>query len=91
MQKLKPGTKVRMSEGLRQRMYGECSPGCHTGPFVNGDCWGCSGAHVDEFKDCIGLVEGPVFKDHPELELNVRWQPSRLRYGYLAEDLEVVK
>lgn len=91
-QKLKPGTRVRMSEGLKVKMRGECGKsGKHTGPWFDDTCFGCSSAHVDEFKDCVGVVEDPMFAEYPQLELNVRWEPSKLRYGYLAEDLIVVK
>jgi hypothetical protein len=59
---MKIGTKVKMSEELKQM-------------FINNDCKD----HVDEFGDCIGFVEDKMFEDGDEV--NVRWQPSGLRYG----------
>lgn len=45
---------------------------------------GCK-EHVDEFGDCIGIVEGNFLEIYPELD--VRWQPSQLRYAYAPECL----
>lgn len=74
-----------------------------TGPMLNGIVVrmteahkkalreGLSAAHVDEFGDCIGVVLGPVdFGTQQGPELDVRWVPSGLKYGYLPEHLEVV-
>ena len=47
--------------------------------------------HVEEFGDCVGVVEGPVdcaTSQGPEVD--VRWQPSNLRYGYHPDSLDVV-
>ena len=38
--------------------------------------------HVKEFGDCIGRVEGLVYENGEGDELNVRWLPSELVYGY---------
>jgi hypothetical protein len=46
---------------------------------------GC-GDHVEEFGKCIGIVEGPAFEFHGP-EVDVRWQPSNLRYAYDPENL----
>ena len=36
----------------------------------------------------VGVVQGPTFPDMPDApEVDVRWEPSQLRYGYLPEDL----
>lgn len=51
--------------------------------------------HVGEFGDCVGIVEDLVnYNNNGENdpnkigpEFNVRWQPSKLRYGYLPEEL----
>lgn len=48
-----------------------------------------SGDHVTEFGDCIGVVEGWVFGPHCP-EVDVRWQPSGLRWGYSIDQLEVI-
>lgn len=41
--------------------------------------------HVDEFGDCIGVVEDKVWID--DNAINVRWQPSGLKYMYDPETL----
>ncbi len=72
--KIVAGAVVRMSEALKRR-------------FIANGCR----AHVDEFGECIGLVEGPVdFDTCQGPEVNVRWRPSGLRYGYHPEDLDVI-
>jgi hypothetical protein len=79
---MKPGTKVRMSEAFKQELIANNS-----------------GEHVDEFGNCIGVVEdlvdyNNVDKAHPDYdiakvgpEVNVRWYPSKLRYGYHPDNL----
>lgn len=71
---MKKGTIVRMSEEFKQRML-----------------LGESKEHIEEFGECIGVVED---KCYPDLdcapEVNVRWEPSKLRYGYFPKDLKVV-
>ena len=101
-----PGLRVRMSAELKAKMRGNCLPGKHVGPFVEDQpddgCLKCSTDHIEEFGECEGIVQGlldynNVPKDHPNYdpdkvgpEVNVRWQPSNLRYGYHPDDLEVV-
>ncbi len=46
-------------------------------------------AHVEEFGDCVGIVDGPADGYGPDLD--VRWQPSGLRYAYLAKWLEAAE
>lgn len=66
-----PGTKVKMSEGLKAQLRGKCGEaGHHLGPFDSeadlfdpevpndNDCWGCSSAHADEFCNSVGIVSG---------------------------------
>ncbi len=58
-----------------------------------------SAAHVSEFGNCVGVVEGKVrypsvdcagkFKTFSEVD--VRWKPSGLRYSYFPKDLVRVK
>jgi alkylated DNA repair dioxygenase AlkB len=49
-----------------------------------------SAEHIEEFGDCTGVVEGPMFPNVQEAEeVDVRWHPSKLRYGYFPKDLEV--
>lgn len=38
--------------------------------------------HVTEFGDCTGLVEDPIWPNGEGPEVNVRWEPSGLVYGY---------
>jgi hypothetical protein len=49
--------------------------------------------NVEEFGDCVGKVDGLVdWGDGPSgPEVDVRWEPSNLRYAYATKDLEVVK
>jgi len=94
------GDRVRMSEALKKQLRGKCGEaGQHIGPFDTPaeDCWGCSTGHVEEFGDCIGVVDGLVDYNYdsrsahdPERvgpELDVRWQPSNLRYAYHPNQL----
>ena len=47
--------------------------------------------HVAEFENQIGVVECLMdFGTSNGPEMDVRWQPSRLHYGYLPSELEVV-
>jgi hypothetical protein len=63
---VKPGTVVRMSDALKQEMLAR---GSHN--------------HIKEFGDCVGIVIGPVnFGKRVGPEIDVRWQPSNLRYMY---------
>lgn len=72
---IEKGTWVRMTQDLKDGMR------------ANG-----SHEHVDEFGDCIGMVIGPMFPDCEDApEVDVRWQPSNLRYGYHPDHLEIVK
>ncbi len=55
-------------------------------------------AHVKEFGRCVGTVEElvdynkPGEKDPVKVgpEINVRWLPTKLRYCYHPDDLELV-
>lgn len=42
--------------------------------------------HLKEFGTCIGIVQGPTHAGWPEVD--VRWQPSNLRYGYHSKYLK---
>lgn len=47
--------------------------------------------HLEEFGDCIGIVQGPTdYGSQRGPEVDVRWQPSNLRYAYTPDDLIVV-
>jgi hypothetical protein len=98
-----PNRLVRMSPSCKVRMLGKCLPGNHEDGFSIEDCINCSMGHIDEFGDCVGLIEGfvdfnDVDREHPDWlpnrvgpEVNVRWQPSNLRYAYHPEDLDWVE
>ena len=82
---IKKGDKVKMSRA------------CRLGMIESG-----SEAHVLEFGHCEGVVLGPLdynnvpkgHKDYDENkvgpEVDVRWQPSGLKYGY-DPDKDLVK
>lgn len=72
---LSAGDRVRMSEALKAKLRS------------NG-----SADHLREFGDCYGIVLGLVVWSTdapPGPEVDVRWHPSCLRYGYLPEDLDL--
>ena len=48
--------------------------------------------HVEEFGDCVGVVQGPTdYGSQQGPEVDVRWQPSNLRYAYHPDNLERVE
>jgi hypothetical protein len=107
MANLQKGDRVRMADALKAKMRGQCLPEKHVDPFgayePNGGCLHCSTDHVEEFGGCVGIVEGPmdwnnVPKDDPTYDpekvgpwVDVRWQPSGLRYAYDPADLEKIE
>ena len=71
---MKPGTRVKMSQALKDALK------------RNG-----SSDHVHEFGSCVGIVQGPTnFGGQLGPEVDVRWQPSNLRYAYHPNELVVV-
>ena len=82
----KVGDIVKLSNMAKIAFRGECGElGYHTYDIViDGDCYGCSSAHVDEFQYCIGEVIGL-----DEWDVEVKWLPSNLRYKYLVSHLEL--
>lgn len=46
--------------------------------------------HVREFGDCEGLVEDIEYQDSIDIEVNVRWMPSKLRYSYNIKYLKLI-
>jgi hypothetical protein len=72
---LKPGARVRMSQACKDKLRANAS-----------------GAHVNEFGSCVGIVEGPTNwnSDEHGPEVDVRWEPSGLRYAYHPDELEIV-
>jgi len=71
---MKKGTRVMMTEEIKRALR------------ENG-----SGEHVDEFGECTGEVIGPMdYGTSKGPEVDVRWHPSNLRYGYHPKHLKVV-
>jgi hypothetical protein len=80
------GTRVRMTRAFRKKMR-----------------WSGSRAHIREFGRCIGVSQGLTEHNNVLMrdpgydfnklgpEIDVRWEPSNLRYAYAFEDLEIVR
>lgn len=79
------GTKVKMTDKFKQEL-------------ISHDC----ADHVKEFGDCVGVVirytdynnckpEDPQY-DHSKIgpEVDIRWQPSNLKYAYHPNNLIIV-
>lgn len=82
---MNPGTRVRLNAAFKARLLAS---------DFRDDFLGFSGrAHVGEFGDCVGVVLGPVVYDRGRTfeEVDVRWEPSGLRYGYKPENLEPLR
>lgn len=48
--------------------------------------------HIEEFGDCIGTIVGWVdYGSQLGPEVDVRWQPSNLRYAYHPINLDLVE
>lgn len=74
--KLKPGDVVKMTAAFKKRIKNPKKG---------------SPDHLKEFGSCHGIVDGPVdYGTQKGPELDVRWQPSGLRYAYAAKDLALV-
>lgn len=96
---LQKGDRVKMTSALKAKMRGQCLPEEHVDLSDDG-CLRCSTDHIEEFGECTGIVDGlldynnvppgdpayDLLKVGPEVD--VRWQPSGLRYGYHPDDLE---
>lgn len=71
---MKNNTGVKLFRGDLVKMSDSCKQG-----LIDNDCK----EHVDEFGECIGVVEGLVdWGEHKGPEVDVRWFPSELRYAY---------
>lgn len=69
---MKPGDVVRMNAACKRALF---NTGSHD--------------HVKEFGRCHGVVIGPTdYGNQQGPELDVRWQPSNLRYAYPPEYLQ---
>lgn len=72
-----PGDKVRMTADYKRQL---AATGSHE--------------HVEEFGACVGVIVGPAdLGEGPPAwpELDVRWQPSNLRYAYHPHNLARVR
>jgi hypothetical protein len=93
-----------MTEAFKTQMRGRCTPGAHLGldpTHPDDPCIACSTAHIEEFGDCVGVVSGltdynnvpPGHADYESdkvgPELDVRWEPSGLRYAYALANLRL--
>ena len=71
MGKIEIGDRIKMSDELKKSL-------------IEND----SKEHVEEFGDCEGIVESWMFPDLKDVkDVNVRWKPSGLRYGYNINSL----
>ena len=71
---MKPGTFVRFTEAFKTQMSKDIP----------------STRHVEEFGECVGIVEDtPAAGIHPEWGY-VRWRLSGIRGAYMFDVLEVV-
>jgi len=43
--------------------------------------------HINEFGSCSGIVVGYIDKSY--VDIDVRWIPSELKYGYTIDSLEL--
>ena len=91
--KLCRGDIVRMNDELKRVLLVNCVPGRHRDPngrFVSeGLCPFCSSAHIREFGDCVGVVQGTASPDTDQY-VDVRWLPSKLQYAYDIAHLKKV-
>ncbi len=72
---MQPGTKVRMNAACKKALFATNS---HD--------------HVAEFARCVGEVIGPTdYGNQVGPELDVRWLPSKLKYAYPPEHLQVMQ
>jgi hypothetical protein len=72
---MKTGDRVKMSEEFKKTMN---------------DNWQ-SRSHINEFGDCVGIVEDLVYEDGFGDEFNIRWETSGLRYGYSPDQLTIIE
>jgi hypothetical protein len=83
-EELKSGDVVKMSDEFKKKMS-------EPGEFSSKE-------HIDEFGDCEGIVDGPTdwtpTGSKTKIlgpEVDVRWQPSKLRYAYDPKDLVKIR
>lgn len=78
---LKPGDRVRLTKACVERMREATNKYDDTDDGNN---------LVDDLEGQVGVVLGPWegLEDVPELD--VRWEPHGLRYGFHPDDLECI-
>lgn len=83
----KPGDVVRMTRTFRTMMRWSSPPLWRGRRRVYP-----SRRHIREFGRCVGVVIGLVdYGTQQGPEIDVRWQPSGLRYAYDSNNLELVR
>lgn len=94
---MEQGARVRMTTAFKAKMRGRCLPGKHAGlrnpdpEMPDEGCMKCSTGHIEEFGECEGVVQGLTdYGSQKGPEVDVRWQPSNLRYAYHPSHLELV-
>ena len=80
---LKRGDLVRMNYKFKSIMKAKYS--------IDGSV--SSWRHIKEFGRCIGVIQGLVDWGNGKFgpEYDVRWKPSKLRYCYHPDNLDIVK
>jgi len=89
-----PGTKVRMTAAGKTMLQANSDRVQRYRDDADHETL----SNVEEFGDCIGIIAGPTDYTGSECqikqlgpEVDVRWQPSNLRYAYLPEHLEIIQ
>jgi putative endonuclease len=90
---MKKGDIVRMTEGFKTDLLSPCYYNdegflIHVGrcQIYDDTCLSCSSDHVEEFGNCFGIVD-QIYEDG---FVDVRWQPSNLRYQYDPKYLNII-
>jgi len=88
---MKAGTRVVMRDTLKRELMGACTSEGHVDGTDDETCTRCSKAHLAEFGHCVGVVQGPTsYGATSGPEVDVRWEPSGLRYAYRPDQLQVL-
>lgn len=83
MANMKPGDRVKLNRRAKRRMQWQRME------FGNGTIRGWAmRKHVQEFRRCVGVVIGPTEGSEDSL-VDVRWEPSGLRYAYRPDELQL--
>lgn len=85
---LKAGTRVRLSAAGYAALLAGHKQNAHIDRAIRAAGGDPGRWPTAEFKNCIGVVLGPVMPGWEEVD--VRWEPSGLKYGYHPDHLEIV-